>query len=387
MKIRDLIDTVHFSYNWDVIEKIPEFAKLKECEQNPKWHSEGNAAIHTRMVCNAAIKTIPSLDTEWHKEVFLAAALFHDIGKGVTTNIGRDGNWHSYNHETEGEKITRWLFWDEDIAKREAVCSLVRWHMEPLNVLKSKDRLDRINFLAHIVPSWQLLIYLKMCDIVSSIRGDGGNNDTDLECMAELLRTTMAMSSYRSAGIPLRGKTAWDKLQKNGKPRIAVRMLIGLSGSGKSTYAKRFSDSTYANNFENCVVISRDSIREELGFCNEGDKVVLDASQEKKVSDVFNLRLVQAAKEGKDIVIDNLNLKRKYRDAYKNLLKDFNVDWYYYYIYADNISINLERRDGVMTEEILKNMIMNFDWPTPDEYDYFEMYNSSKNDNVNESEN
>lgn len=372
MKIRDLIDTVHLSYNWDVIEKIPEFAKLKECEQNPKWHSEGNAAIHTRMVCNEALKMAFSWETDWQKEVFLTAALFHDIGKGVTTNIGRDGQWHSYNHETEGEKITRWLLWDEETPKREAVCSLVRWHMEPLNVLKCKDRLERINKLAHIVPSWQLLANLKICDINASIRGDdGGNNDADLACVGEVKKIAMDMNSYRYAGLPLYGKTDWERFKKNEKPIVVVRMLIGLSGSGKSTYAKRF---------ENSVIISRDTIREELGFCKEGEKVVLDSSQEKKVSDVFNLRLIQAAKEGKDIVIDNLNLKKKYRDAYKNLLKDFNVEWHYYYIYTDNISINLERRGDMMTEEILKNMIMNFDWPTPDEYDYcyFGMYNSNK---------
>ena len=33
--------------DWNYVMTIPEFQKLKECEQNPKWHSEGNALEHT----------------------------------------------------------------------------------------------------------------------------------------------------------------------------------------------------------------------------------------------------------------------------------------------------------------------------------------------------
>ena len=55
MKISDLIDIEKLEYKWDVIDTIPEFAELKTCEQNPKWHSEGDAYKHTRLVCQAAL--------------------------------------------------------------------------------------------------------------------------------------------------------------------------------------------------------------------------------------------------------------------------------------------------------------------------------------------
>lgn len=355
MKIYDLINA-DYTYKWDVIETIPEFAILKSCEQSPKWHAEGNAYVHTQKVCEDAINVAKEkcLIADDYK-VFLAAALFHDIGKGVTTHIGRDGNYHSYNHEIEGEKITRWLLWDEEVHLRERVCALVRWHMEPLYILKSRERLERINYLFHILD-WELLIMLKMCDVRGSMRGDGGNNDNDIFCLEELKSITT--NWFR---VPLKGKTKWEMKLKEKNPSIYVTVLIGLSGAGKSTFANLYS-SKY-------VIISRDFIRAELGFCKEGDKVVLSTEQEKKVSDVFNLKLLQAAREGKDIMIDNLNLKKKYRDAYKNLLKDFNIIWNYVYVYTTDISTNLERRNGVISKEILKNMIMNFDWPTPDEYD------------------
>ncbi len=143
---------------------------------------------------------------------------------------------------------------------------------------------------------------------------------------------------------------------------ISVKVLIGLSGAGKSTLIDKINDG-------NAVVLSRDTIRTELGFCEEGEKVILDASKEKKVSEVFDLRLVQAAKEGKNIIIDNLNLKKKYRDAYKNLLKKFNVVWEYVYVQAPTIEDNLKRREGILDEDIIKGMVFNLDWPMAGEYD------------------
>ena len=55
MKISDLIDIEKLEYKWDVIELIPEFAILKTCEQNPKWHSCGNVWNHLKLVCQAAL--------------------------------------------------------------------------------------------------------------------------------------------------------------------------------------------------------------------------------------------------------------------------------------------------------------------------------------------
>ena len=125
-----LIDVERCTYNWVEIEKIPEFERLKSCEQSPRWHKEGNTWNHTQNVCNEAIKVAKDIYDDDIRMAFLAAALFHDIGKGTTTKIGKDGNWHSYGHDYEGEKITRLLLWDEELWMREYICSLVRWHME-----------------------------------------------------------------------------------------------------------------------------------------------------------------------------------------------------------------------------------------------------------------
>ena len=50
-------------YNWDFIEKIPEFSILETCEQNPKWHSEGNVMNHTKLVCKEAILQVNDMSS------------------------------------------------------------------------------------------------------------------------------------------------------------------------------------------------------------------------------------------------------------------------------------------------------------------------------------
>ena len=86
MRLRKLIDTEKCEYNWKKIEKIKEFDALKHAEQSPRWHKEGNAWNHTVAVCNEAVKVArDAYFSDEDRLVFLAAALFHDIGKPINS--------------------------------------------------------------------------------------------------------------------------------------------------------------------------------------------------------------------------------------------------------------------------------------------------------------
>ena len=198
MRIKDLVDVKNFKYNWEYIETIPEFAKLKECEQSTKWHGEGNVWIHTQRVCEEAANLCHKLawyhETTWATQL-LVSALFHDIGKSVTT-IFKKEDWHAYGHEIESEKITRRLLWDEGFEVREPICALVRWHMEPLKVFESKHYVEKILEISKVVPSWHILLYLKECDV----RGSQPSNETatkiDLLKLGDLNRLTSRLNCF-----------------------------------------------------------------------------------------------------------------------------------------------------------------------------------------------
>ena len=371
MRLRKLIDTEKCEYNWKKIEKIKEFDALKHAEQSPRWHKEGNAWNHTVAVCNEAIKVAKEeYCSDESRLIFLAAALFHDIGKGPTTKIGKDGNWHSYGHEFEGEKMTRLLLWNEDVWIRERICSLVRYHMEIEFIAESDKFLTKLVSISKAVKNLDMLIRLKECDLRGSIQADEEGKEIELLKMQDIRETAHSLGFLNGmASVPEFYQYTWQKTLKaknSGKP-FTVVVPIGLSGAGKSTWVKE--------NYPDAVVISRDAIREELGFVKPGRKAVLSRQKEDKVSTVFNQRLTDAARDGtKTIVLDNLNLKKKYRDAYKEQLSLYAVNWVYAYIEANSLYTNLERRDGDIDMETLKGMIMAFEWPRPDEYDEFGIF-------------
>ena len=241
MRLRKLIDTEKCEYNWKKIEKIKEFDALKHAEQNPRWHKEGNAWNHTKMVCEEAIKVAKNEYEGEDRLVFLAAALFHDIGKGTTTKMHKDGNWHSYGHEFEGEKMTRLILWGEDTWTRERICALVRYHMEIEFIQDSEKFLPKLVSMSKAVGNLDMLIKLKECDLRGSIQYDEDLKEIELLKLDETRETARSLGFlYHMSSVPEFYKFAWQKTLKaknSGNP-ITVVVPIGLSGAGKSTWVK-----------------------------------------------------------------------------------------------------------------------------------------------------
>lgn len=357
--------------NWEYVESIPQFGKLKDCEQNPKWHSEGNAWNHTRRCVDAAYDLLFS-DARYeklNKRVAVLCALFHDIGKGVTTQWIKN-NWHAYGHEFEGEKIARAILWDYDISIRERICSCARYHMKALDLSKSRKVVDELISLSRMpFFRWDYVLFTKHCDILGSIPEDPKQTYGDNERLDAIWRiadrlhildngfycgSNDAYDLVHGTGLPI----DWDG---TGKGALPVFMLIGLPGAGKNTYIERMGESRVF------VTLSRDDIRAELGYCSDGDKVVLSPDKEAEVTRVFNERFIESVKNGKSVCLNNLNIKKKYRDGLKNLVKGYNIEWIYVYVEAPTIEDNEERRPTFEPGSI-RAMTGVLDWPTADEY-------------------
>lgn len=86
------------------------------------------------------------------------------------------------------------------------------------------------------------------------------------------------------------------------KPTLWV--MCGLSGSGKSTIAKKL-----AQEHENTVIVSSDQIREEL----TGDYENQDRNDE--VFQVFHKRIRENLENNKNVIADATNLTMKSRRA------------------------------------------------------------------------
>lgn len=105
-----------------------------------------------------------------------------------------------------------------------------------------------------------------------------------------------------------------EEFKENIQPTFVVYLMVGLPGSGKSTWCK--------NHIPNVPIISRDIIRAELGYTKSSEeKAVLSKEQEQKVTDVEYSRIEDFCRKKIDFAIDDTNIGRFRKGLIDNLRK------------------------------------------------------------------
>lgn len=385
MKFRELFDN-NMKPLWVKIETIKEFAILKDTPQSTVWHKEGNAFIHTKNVTEVMEEELFKMNVDKDSKYYLimmSAALCHDLGKATTTKWDKEKNdWACSHHGEAGENITRLLFYEDDFILRELVCYMVRWHMNLHHIL-DKDKVNEA--LIKMAQGWvsiKDMLILNKCDSL------GSKNDVEtyeflenrwntIKKKAEDLgiyqyvyddfrfsyNQTISLSSDIVKSLK-DVKLNWKlrKLFHNDDTYfLTVYEMIGLPGSGKDTIIKEY--------FNDLPTVCRDDIRTEIGI--KGYKPQGTKEQEYEVTKIFEERMIKYCKEKQSFVINNTNLKRKYRKRFLEIMKPYNPIIIYVYVEAPTIEDNIKRRKGQIKHEIIKRMASNFDFPLPSEFNYF----------------
>ena len=145
-------------------------------------------------------------------------------------------------------------------------------------------------------------------------------------------------------------------------------MMIGIPGSGKDTYIQKF--------LPNIESICRDDIREEMTYGKvEGRKLQLDNTKETIVTDIVNSRIKKCCEEKRSFIINQTNVKKKYRTQLKETaLKYGNPNFVYIYIEAPSINECKERRGHGKWDSIIDRMWGDFEFPDKSECDDFVFY-------------
>ena len=102
--------------DWNYIEStaLDRFAEgLRQTQQSPVYHAEGDTYVHTMMVVEA-LKCLPEFQelNELQRHILYVAAMLHDIGK-IPTTVFEFGDWHTPHHAPTGSKMARELLWKE----------------------------------------------------------------------------------------------------------------------------------------------------------------------------------------------------------------------------------------------------------------------------------
>lgn len=132
---------------------------------------------------------------------------------------------------------------------------------------------------------------------------------------------------------------------------VKFYMLVGLPGSGKSTYAEKLKE-------EGVIIHSSDKIREQLGDVN-------DQSKNTEVFEILHKRIKNDLQNGKSVAYDACNISRKRRRAFLQELKNIPCEKVCVLVatpYEMCVAQNFKRERRVPVEVIWR-MYRNFQMP------------------------
>jgi len=155
-------DGLRFLKACDWLQYFPELAALVGCDQDPKWHPEGDVWNHTLHCLDAYAAR--RLGDAWEDLIVGLAVLCHDLGKPATSYTDENGRIRSPRHDIEGVPIARSFL--ERLTRQKSifdeVLPLVEQHMRPLALYRDKagdaairrlaarvKRVDRLTRVAH----------------------------------------------------------------------------------------------------------------------------------------------------------------------------------------------------------------------------------------------
>lgn len=141
-----------------------------------------------------------------------------------------------------------------------------------------------------------------------------------------------------------------------------IRMMIGVPGSGKSTYAKNVLLPTLRLNEES--IVSSDAIRKKY-FGDENDQ-----AHNQEVFKILYQKVRMLYDEGKDVIIDATNMSYKDRcRARNNLGRNYPIDVAYVMATPALLCATRdEERERTVGLNVITNMIKKFEYPYPGEF-------------------
>ena len=210
---------------------FPELAALIGCEQDPKWHPEGDVWNHTCLCLDAFARRRDERGRDAEEDVVVGlAVLCHDFGKPATTAYDPvKGHIRSLGHDVAGVEPT--LSFLRRLTNEQRLLAevppLVREHMQPFAMWKGKVGDAAVRRLAVRVKRIDRLIRVSHADDEgrppACAGGTSGGEDLKwLEATAERLRI--------AAEVP--------------KPILMGRHLIAM-GYGPSSKFKVWLDACY----------------------------------------------------------------------------------------------------------------------------------------------
>ena len=360
--------------DWNKLETVfgTFFSGLRETQQNPVFHAEGDVFTHTQMVCRALnemsdFHALPQSD----KTRLFTAAVLHDVGKIQTTRM-EDGAWTSPRHSEVGSQMARVFLWQEcglcgtpeKTRFRETICALIRGHMMPEHFEKQKNagrKARETASLGRLLPdfSWERLCMLSEADVLGRIAPDTQKLLDALQICrwmvqdADCFAAPYAFADAFSERAYLSGRNILPDQQLYDDTWGEVILMSGLPGTGKDTWIHE--------NVSELPMISLDEIRRDLHLPPDSHSgSVIRTAQEQAKTYLRSRRpfVWNATNLSKDIRRNQIRLFEQYGARVRVVYLE--TDW------AQRVERN-RNRSAAVPEIAVERMLAVTIPPSPDE--------------------
>lgn len=334
--------------NWFVKNYPLIYQKMKDCSHthsngsiNP-FHQEGTIETHSLLV----------LDLANNDPNHIFAAILHDIGKINTRYEKENGKVAFYEHENVS------MVKSIDILNHAVkefkidvllVLQLVAWHGTLFNRIPIEKKIKTLDLCYGHQPE-----LLK--ELIALVKADayGREISPDFNTELEYMECQFAhLDNY----IP------YNKQQFREKRDLDAVFLIGISGSGKSTYLSKHSE------FSDFSIVSVDNFfySKKMGYDSVDYKKNIKKAHDQSLKD-----LLEAVQKRKNILVDMTNLTKEQRlnKLTKIPTTQYNHKAVVFLVGEKQIKENLKKRDHKkLSESLIDHQMTQFELPNYDEFD------------------
>jgi predicted kinase len=332
---------------------------MARCCQDAAWHAEGDVWTHTKMVCAELTRL-----EEWSKltprdrVLLLFTALFHDSGKPMTSQAHpATGRISSPKHALKGEHLARSVLRDLgcDVATREEIARLVRFHGRPAHLLEKPEPGHELISLSWLVRN-ELLYLFALADTRGRTTAEMGRPEEDVHLWRLIAEENRCFDRPYSFANDHARFLFYRQIRPNPHyvpfeaHRCTVTMTSGLPGSGKDTWL--------AANRPDLPVVSLDDVRADLGVEATDDQGgVIQAARE---------RCRELLRSGRSFAFNATNLLRQTRRRWTDLFAGYEARIEVVYVEPPLAAIleRNRRRQRPVPEQVIRDLADRCEPPT-----------------------